>query len=221
MKYFLLLLSVFFCQLSPAQIDTTKIYNARQLKKGFYKSYEEYISNAPSVTEPFTVLPLAKSNTDTTTIGATYKLADSTKNIQHIWGFCDGTDVYVKFASTLFSKRYWRLEYIGIYPFFTFRYKYRNFAPASIFGLAGVIAFAKINEEYDLMIVGRDGDVIEPTMRHMKRILEGYPDLLKSFSIYAKKYRDAQPYNYESPQTYAEKMRLIKDYLIRLNEVSK
>ena len=221
MKYFLLLLSIFFFQLSPAQIDTTKIYNARQLKKGFYKTYEEYISNSPSITEPFTVVPLAKNNTDTATIGAIYKLADSTKNIKHIWGFCDGTDVYVKFASSLFSKRYWRLEYIGIYPYFTFKYKYRNFAPAAIFGLAGNIGSAKVNEEYGLMIVGRDGDVIEPTMRNMKKILEGHPDLVQSFNIYASKYRDALPYNYESPQTYSEKMRLIKDYLIRLNEVAK
>ena len=87
MKYFFLLLSIFFFKFSPAQIDTTKIYNARKLKKGFYKTYEEFISNSPSVKEPFTILPLAKNNTDTTTIGATYKLADSTKNIKHIWGF--------------------------------------------------------------------------------------------------------------------------------------
>ena len=221
MKYFLLLLSVFFFQLSPAQIDTTKIYNARQLKKGFYKTYEEYISNSPSVTEQFTVVPLAKNNTDTATIGATYKLADSTKNIKHIWGFCDGTDVYVKFSSSLFSKRYWRLEYIGIYPFFTFKYKYRTIAPGAIFGLTVTAAPAKNKEEYDVMIVGRDGDVIEPTIRHMKRILESHPDLLQSFSIYASKYRDNLPYNYESAQTYSAKMRLIKDYLIRLNEITK
>ncbi|MBS1506470.1 MAG: hypothetical protein JSS79_07490 [Bacteroidetes bacterium] len=32
-----------------------KIYNTKELKAGFYKTYEEFINNAPSVTTPFTV----------------------------------------------------------------------------------------------------------------------------------------------------------------------
>jgi len=220
MKCLLLLSTLFIYFTSIAQTDTSKIYNCKIYKKGFYKNYQEYLNNAPSVTEPFTVVPLAKSNTDTTIIGATYKLENGNYAINNVWGFCDGTDIYVKYASGLFSKRYWKLQYVGLYPFFTFKHREKYVSVPSLSGLIAIAAAVKAME-YDIMLVDRDGDVREPTFKVMKILLRDQPDLLKSFSIYAKRYQNSQPYNYESAQTYAEKMRLIRDYLIRLNEVSK
>lgn len=221
MKNILFFLSIVFCQLTYGQADTTKIYNCHQYKKGFYKSYAEYINNSPSVTIPFTVVPQAKSSTDTSIIGADYRLQDSLKRVSHVWGFCDGTDIYVAYNNALFTKRYWKLQSVGIYSFFTFKNKQTSIVPVALLAVNAGPAAITPSIAYNLLIIDGDGLVRVPTISMMKMLLINQPDLLKSFNIYAKRYQSSQPHNYESAQTTAEKMSMIKDYLIRLNEVSK
>ena len=97
MKYLLSLLILSVSLNSFAQIDTTKIYNCKQFKKGFYKSYNEFIANSPSITYDFTITHLSKNLNDTLDTRVDYTLIDSSKRTGRIWGFCDGTDVYIKY----------------------------------------------------------------------------------------------------------------------------
>jgi hypothetical protein len=94
-------------------IGQDKIYNAAELKRGIYKSYKEFISNAPSVTEEFTV-----KNKSTVRGGSPFdfELKDRSK-VDGAYGFCDGTNVYLK---GLRMGGYCKVEYIGHYPFFNY-----------------------------------------------------------------------------------------------------
>ena len=49
MKYTLTLAAAFFCLFSFAQTDTCKIYNCSVLKSGFYRTYQEFLTNSPSI----------------------------------------------------------------------------------------------------------------------------------------------------------------------------
>jgi len=47
---------LFFLFLIPTILwGQEKIYNAKELKKGLYKTYGEFINNSPSITNEFTV----------------------------------------------------------------------------------------------------------------------------------------------------------------------
>jgi hypothetical protein len=90
-----------------------KIYNATELKKGIYKSYNEFINNFPSVTQEFTV-----KNKSTVRGGSPFDFEskDGSK-VDDAYGFCDGTNVYLK---GLRMGGYCKVEYIGRYPFFNY-----------------------------------------------------------------------------------------------------
>jgi len=129
MRYFfitfiaILFLNTSWCQIYNTNLDTSKIYNCKVLKKGFYKSFNEYLNNAPSLILPFTNELICKSEKDSTIVAGIYTLIDSTKKIDttdseddtgdripHIWGYCDGKNVFITQGSFLTAKHNWRLR---------------------------------------------------------------------------------------------------------------
>ncbi|HMH22812.1 MAG TPA: hypothetical protein VK563_13595 [Puia sp.] len=79
MKYALILAASFFGLFSFGQADACRIYNCPVLRTGFYRNYQEFISNSPSISTHFEITYLRISKNDSTIIGSTYKLVDSSR----------------------------------------------------------------------------------------------------------------------------------------------
>jgi hypothetical protein len=215
--------SLVFITNSYAQtIDTSQT-----LKKGFYKSYEEFIANSPSITYPFQVFFIKKGKMDSTIIAAEYKLEDTLKKVGKVWGFCDGNSVFVAYSSKGIGKKYWKLESTGKYPFFTYAYRSSFSLPmGGLIELATSLASTIIaSNEFDLMIINDKGKLQTPTEDVIKKLLLGYPELSQSFKKEMSKFPevDGAGLDYESgiDYHYEEKLVIIKSYLIKLNAANK
>jgi hypothetical protein len=90
-----------------------KIYHAKELKRGLYKTYSEFINNSPSITTEFIV---KQRNTLNGGSPWDFETKDGTK-VGSIYGFCDGSTVYLKGVR---MSGYCKVEYIGTYSFFNY-----------------------------------------------------------------------------------------------------
>ena len=66
-------------------------------KVGIYANYEEFLSNQPSITKAFKVVPIfyvSDNKKDSMIVALTYKFLDSSKLIKKIWGLFDGEKTY-------------------------------------------------------------------------------------------------------------------------------
>ena len=239
MKYLLSLLMLSISFVSFAQADTTKIYNCKQFKKGFYKSYNEFITNSPSVTYDFTITPLSHNPNDTLDTRVDYTLIDSTKHTGRVWGFCDGTDVYVKYNKAtglqIPDNSFLKLH-VGLCSFFSFQD--RNSAPVVLlpgFGLVGAAVTAATagnaiatasrpysSRDYSLCMINDNGKFIKrPHASDIKKVLSTQPKLLKSFeeeSDQIEKYLN-QTYKDDDPDNIKFEIYLgLKVLLFTLNE---
>src|SRR5215217_7991265 len=93
--FFLLTFFIAFIQICSAQGDSIRIFGRDKLVRGIYKTYEEFVSNAPSIREEFTIEAIPYSKEDSSVIGAKFHLKDSSKKMKNFWGFCDGSSVFV------------------------------------------------------------------------------------------------------------------------------
>ncbi len=188
--FFLLALTV--CH---GQNDTSLIYNTRQLKKGFYKSYAEYLHNAPSLTAAFTTrLYFVKSGADSIITGASYQLTDGT-TLPPSWGFCDGANVFINAHSSLFKKQYMRAQYIGKHPFFLRWHK-----DMDILGNLPVDS-ATLPARYDLLFINAAGNAKKASHKNLKKLFADNRELLKRFT---------------TERTFSNKIKT--EYLVRYNE---
>jgi hypothetical protein len=66
------------------------------LKRGGYTTFEEFLNNAPSITDSFYVeLKIRSSKGWEGTTQVIHRLVYRDKKIKRIWGFSDGADIYV------------------------------------------------------------------------------------------------------------------------------
>ena len=79
-QVFMVCIMVFFLNVLHAQTGSIPIVPDTLPVKGFYKNYQEYLSNNPSVRRDFSTVPFSVSKKDPTIIGAEYKIADSLDN---------------------------------------------------------------------------------------------------------------------------------------------
>ncbi|HVD97187.1 MAG TPA: hypothetical protein VNB90_03210 [Cytophagaceae bacterium] len=120
-------------ELSPYLIDTTVV-----LKRGIYKTFEEFVYNRPSELTPFVI----KEKQRTYKLGNTYTHyqleflnKEDQDRISGSWGFCDGERVYKSGNSREFGKdNYDKFECLGrycVYNEFTFAYGANGVSPGS------------------------------------------------------------------------------------------
>lgn len=97
--------SISFCQ--------DKAIESIERTRGIYKTYQEFISNSPSITNEFTV-----QDRSTSRGGSPYDfdVANGAK-VGKVYGFCDGQNVYVK---GLRMGGFCKINYMGKYPFFKY-----------------------------------------------------------------------------------------------------
>ncbi len=235
MKYLLSLLIFSISFSSFAQIDTIKIYNCKEYKKGFYKNYNEFITNSPSITYDFTITNLSKDTNDTLDTRVDYTLLDSSKHTGRVWGFCDGKDVYVKHNNTTVTSTFLKLH-IGRCSFFS--YRDRSSSPVVLLpglGLVGAVVAAATaggaiatastpysSRDYSLCIITDEGKFIKgPHASDIKKSLSAQPELLKSFEEDAReleKYLN-QTYRNDDPENIKFEIYIgLKLLLFRLNE---
>jgi hypothetical protein len=103
-----------------AHSQKTIINDSLNLKKGIYKTFDEFRYNSPSIPLEFEVINLDK--------GYTYNLKidkDKTKYFGVVWGFCDGKDIFINMDVDMSRKKVFnpdsyfsRLLYVGRYCFF-------------------------------------------------------------------------------------------------------
>ncbi len=146
------------------------------LKRGFYKSYEEYLNNAPSEQRAFTLKDKTKSQErkDKDICAVDYNLDEGQEKLGKVWGFCDGNAVYIK-VSPLEGK-YWKISHIGPYSFFVHVYQVRT--------LAGIIAAGAMGTR-EFSIINSHGKMIYATTNYMKKILGKCPGLAEAYSAEA------------------------------------
>jgi hypothetical protein len=179
-KIFLLLALTFSLSNLEAQRDTSFASADTVLVKGLYKNYQEFVKNAPSVIRDFSVTKFVAAENDPTVIAAVYVLPDSSDNFGEVWGFCDGTDVYVS-SGTFTSRRYWKLQCKGPNPFLYYKSKTIMIIP-SIAGIIATAVTAGLPASVKLMVIDKSGKVKgvnEPGT--MKQLLRDDTELFKKY----------------------------------------
>ena len=221
MKYTLTLAAAFLFLFSFGQTDTAKIYNRAELKPGFYKDYQEYIDNSPSITVPVDITYIAISRNDSTIIGATYKTKDGSKIAGHLWGFCDGKDVYIEYSPSLFATKFWRLESLGPHPFFSYTEKDIAAMGPPLMAVATVALTASKPPLCKLRTIDDDGKTSVASLQRVEDWLKPEPDLLAAFRRTGYKHpttTDRDKTEPRFPDTYQGRMQAIREYLLKLNQ---
>jgi hypothetical protein len=155
-------------------------------KRGVYKTYEEYISNSPSVDAEFTLTPLqiTRKNPLIAEADVDYK----GKRPKKIWGVSDGEYVYIRvMVGQFFKNHYFRLQCDGPSPYIYLVEK-TVFLPAGL-GLGVMAAVAATSATLPpfvtLSVVRDNTNYLKPvymvTNGTMKMYLKEYPDLLEAY----------------------------------------
>ncbi|MDQ3291885.1 MAG: hypothetical protein M3Q05_11415 [Bacteroidota bacterium] len=124
MMRFLLFFASFFLFRSDEQVFI--VDKKVELKPGFYRNFEEFKTNTPSI--PFDNYPLTNVskgygflNIAGEVIYYRIKMDKSlAKTIGHVYGFCDGNNIYLNTDDHVFkpSSDFVKLDYLGRYCYF-------------------------------------------------------------------------------------------------------
>jgi hypothetical protein len=183
-----------YSQVDSTEIDddkdtTTQIVQLNKItphKRGVYKTYEEYISNSPSVDADFTLTPLQISRHNP--LVAEGKVKYKGKRPKKIWGVSDGEYVYIKvMTGQFFKNHYFRLQCDGPQPYIYIVDK--SIVVAGGLGLAVMATVAATSAALPpfvtLSIVRDETNYMKPvllaTNARVKRYLKDYPDLLEAY----------------------------------------
>lgn len=169
--------------------STTQVVAINKLtarKRGVYKTYEEYLSNSPSVAATFSVQPmrLTKNNPLVAEADVDYTGGRPKK----IWGVSDGENVYIRVTvGQFFKNHYFKLQCDGPQPYI-FYVENPVFLPlgAGLLVAATVAATsAALPPFVSLMVVRDETNYFKPTLMatsaRVKRYLAEFPDLLEAY----------------------------------------
>jgi hypothetical protein len=159
------------------------------LKKGIYKTYEEFKNNAPSIPLEWDIqsgifnYSIAGSNTGGVTTQMAYndtvfKLTiekPATKEIGTVWGFCDGRNTYINREFSLTSgkvifkpdSKFFKILYLGRYCYFGSAYP------------------SGPNNNYihlNCAIEFNSGELIEVNKKQVKKIISNDEELLIEYN---------------------------------------
>ena len=184
-----------YSQADSTEIDddeadsTTQIVQLNKItphKKGVYKTYEEYISNTPSVEADFTLTPLQITKNNPLIAEADVDYKD--KRPKKIWGISDGEYVYIRVMSGKFFKNhYFRLQCDGPVP-----YIYLVEKPMVLTAGLGLVVMATVAATsaalppfVSVRLVRDHTNYMKPiltaTNGRIKDYLKEYPDLLEAY----------------------------------------
>jgi len=193
------------------------------LIRGIYKSYNEFLTNSPSLKDAFDVKYYSKEKNDPTIISAEFILTDSSKSLNNVWGFCDGRDVFIRYPHNLLGKRhYWKLEHMGKRPFFTYIYKTAVGVGGPLLGLVTLGVTAALSpKEYVPALLNEKGKVKDLDIDLVKKYLKPHQELYKSFCAEIAPFipESNDDDYFETDEAYAAKVILMKKYLLKLDSI--
>jgi hypothetical protein len=168
MKSVLLLFFHLCSYLLTAQINTVATaINNTLLKKGFYKNYDEFITNSPSIIVDFNLKKTVLNKEDSTIICAEFEAVTKSTKLNNVWGFCDGKSVFVRYIPFKDKLRYYRVEDFGKYSTFTFIKKASGFS--SIFEF---LVYLVAPTKTVLLVIDENGKVKYPDYAFMSKVLK-------------------------------------------------
>jgi hypothetical protein len=146
------------------------------LKKGVYRTFDEFKFNDPSLNFDFNAIPIPKTKSH-----KRYKINLSNyhpKNFETIFGFCDGQNVYLCDYHSLLSEdtEFDKIQYLGIYSiFYEHRIVIKN-GPSNS-------QHMYIDDEFILSVLDiKSGDKFPLNKRTIKKILSNDSQLLNDFN---------------------------------------
>ncbi len=178
-RNFLLFCAIVLSLVVKAQNDSNSI-NTHILKKGFYKSYKEYLQNNPSILADFTTTYYSATKKDPTIVAGDYKLLDKTVSVKRPWGFCDGENVFIRY-SLLPGHTYLKLQVLGPHPYVLLKHKTIVAVGAPLMMLATAAATAALPPGFDVLVITKSGKPKYAWKHTMKKVLASEPELLKAF----------------------------------------
>ena len=149
------------------------------LKKGFYKTYQEFLDNSPSILLNFSTKLFISNTEDSVTVAAEYTITDSTELFEEFWGFGDGENIFVP-QGGFFGVKYWKLQCKGPNPYYYYGYKRIGVGP----GVSGVITAAitaSLPAVYELMFIDNNGSSQHYSAYNLKRLLKDNKPLFKEY----------------------------------------
>jgi hypothetical protein len=183
-----------YCQIDTSEVNDDKDTTAQVVqinkiiphKRGVYKSYDEYVSNSPSVDAEFTLTPLHISKKNTLIAEADVDFKG--KRPKKIWGVSDGENVYIKvMVGNFFKNHYFKLQCDGPSPYI---YLVENpiFLPAGlgVAVMASAAATSAVLPPFVTLSIVRDKTnyfkpVLMATNNRVKSYIKFYPDLLEAY----------------------------------------
>jgi hypothetical protein len=153
---------------------------ALPLKKGFYRTYDEYLKNDPSIQPDFETQLLRASRRDTTIIAANFILKSKGDKPAKFWGFSDGVHVFVK-VPELLGSNYWMLQCAGPNPYLFYKTKMIFAAGPPLMALATAAATAAAPASLDVWEVTKSGKAKYAWRKYVKAILQRKPEVLAEF----------------------------------------
>lgn len=169
---------------STTQVVTINKITAR--KNGVYKTYEEYLTNSPSVDAKFSVRPMRLTKNNPLVAEADVNYVG--RRPKKIWGVSDGENVYIRVpVGQFFKNHYFKLQCDGPQPYI-FYVENPVFLPLG----AGVVVAATVAATtaalppfVSLMVVRDETNYFKPTLMatnaRVKRYLEEFPDILEAY----------------------------------------
>lgn len=207
MKFSSILLCTIFCCIQGIAQNDTGIVNRTPLKRGFYKTYQEYLDNSPSITADFTTTVFTASKKDPTIIAGTFRLKNSNVQLNKIWGFCDGESVFIRYK-VLLNNNYYKAQVLGPHPYFLFKEKTILAAGPPLMALATAAATASLPAGFEIMAVTGRGRPKYVWMGTMKKMLADQPELLRAFKKEVKVISDRSRVKYLRLYSEAAKVKV-------------
>ena len=184
------------------------------LKKGFYRNFEEFRTNSPSLFIPCEANYWEEKGIDLYKIYVfTYSSSITLDRKLEVWGYCDGKDVYVRQIEP-FSKesKYSKLQFIGRYCYYQIKLiGYINHASMTVSG--NFESFGSSKSKIPIIKTTfyniNNGKSYELTKSVLKAILSSDDELSKMFTEEYKK----MPIIYQNEQEVVDREELLKKYL--------
>jgi hypothetical protein len=182
-SFAILIISLLHINVLQAQTDSSKIIKDSILIKGFYKNYQEYLNNNPSIRLNFSTKLFMASEDDSTIVRGEYTVIDTTDMFGDFWGFCDGENIFVPNGG-LFQAKYWKLQSPGPNPYFFFGHRKGVLVVIPSAVIVGIMLSAgsfALPESYDLMFINDSGERLNVNEYNVKQLLKGNKTLLKKY----------------------------------------
>ncbi len=170
-----------------------------QLKPGFYKTYEEFLNNDPSITGSFTTTLLRVSKKDSTVYAAKFKIDELDGPKGKVWGGCDGTYAYINFG-VMQNQRFYRLQCYGPNPYFIYKEKTLMSPGGGLIAAMMLATSAAIPPSFELFFVNAEGKGRVGKKKLLSALFKDDPALEKE---------------YESKKYWSDKEEV--DFIIRYN----